>query len=185
MLSSPLQGRPDGVVRPNDQPLAKHVSALGLAYIDLGQSYLASTGYKSGMARRLQRPLQAPPSRAGLLGRSVSTSLLPEHRPAPAAPRMAASASASVLTGAAAATPLVAASAAMAQSQSHGQLVPASWANTGARGDLGGARPPRPASASTADAGSRVSTPSAVVSGGRAPKRLMTTDCVIASDDER
>ena len=176
------QGRPDGVVRPNDQPLAKHVSALGLAYIDLGQSYLASTGYKSGMARRLQRPLQAPPSRAGLLGRSVSTSLLPEHRPAPAAPRMAASASASVLTGAAAATPLVAASAALAQSQSHGQLFPASWTNTGARGDLGGARPPRPASASTADAGSRVS---AVVSGGRAPKRLMTTDCVIASDDER
>ena len=109
-----MLSRPDGVVRPNDQPLAKHVSALGLAYIDLGQSYLASTGYKSGMARRLQRPLQAPPSRAGLLGRSVSTSLLPEHRPAPAAPRMAASASASVLTGAAAATPLVAASAAMA-----------------------------------------------------------------------
>jgi hypothetical protein len=95
---------------------------------------------------------------------------------------MAASASASVLTGAAAATPLVAASAAMAQSQSHGQLVPASWTNSGARGDLGGARPPRPASASTADAGSRVS---AVVSGGRAPKRLMTTDCVIASAAER
>lgn len=75
LLDSDQQGRQDGrdatiskdaklhgVVRVADQPFAKHIAALGLAYIDLGQKtpYLSSGGYQSGMARRQQKPSTQP-----------------------------------------------------------------------------------------------------------------------------
>ena len=84
--SAPAVAVPDGVVRVADQPFAKHISALGLAYIDLGQAYLSSSGYKSGMIRRQQMPSQPP-----LLSRSASAGLLVDYRQAPTAPRPAAS----------------------------------------------------------------------------------------------
>lgn len=74
----------NGVVRIADQPLNRHNAdarrALGLAYIDLGQSYLSKSGYRNGMARRLQK--RALPPQPLLLGRSISAGSL--HRTPPA-----------------------------------------------------------------------------------------------------